>query len=161
MTIPKEKRVVPLLHHRHIKGTCKGVIVQDVQAFLCNLTKIVSKDERLKVFLNTFRVYIKTRVLKHVYDKRIAQEYDFLINHLHKIIRYPDKIYENKNSKRGDFCFFKKIQGVEYICSIERVAETEEDKFKLEIATFFVLYKKNYLNNYKLLWSREDDNPPS
>lgn len=42
-----------------------------------------------------------------------SQEFLFIIDHLHEMIRYPDKIYLNKDAKRGCFCFVKRMEGAE------------------------------------------------
>ena len=141
------------MHDRYIKGTQKGAVVQNVQAFLCYLTGAVYKGASMKAM----RVYINTRVLKHVYDKRPAQEYDLLITHLHKLVRFPKHVYQNQSSKRGDYLFVRNLRGgkEKYLCSLQYVEDEEKSRF--EVTTFFWLAKENYLNNYKLLWSWEDD----
>lgn len=150
-------RVVPELDKKYIRGTEKGAIVQDVRMFLCHLTKTVSK-RGLGINQNKTRVYVSTRVLKHVYDKRSAEEYDFLINHIHTVTKYPDFIYKNKPGKRGDFCFVKAIKNKNYFCCIENV--DDETSKALEIVTFYRVQKEKYLENYKLLWGWRDDRLP-
>lgn len=100
------------------------------------------------------RVYVSTRMLKHLYDSRPAEEFVSIIENLHTIVKYPDEIYENKTGKRGDFCFVKELKGERYIASIEI---TERKDKKIFVATAFRLRKENYLKNYKLLWSWRDD----
>lgn len=91
---------------KYIRGSEKKAIVQLVTVFLCNLKSVLVK----KVSLPCKRVHINTRVLKHVYDKRTAEEFDFLISNLDNIIKYPDAVYKNKNGKRGEFCLVSKIK---------------------------------------------------
>ncbi len=153
--IPDNKKTAPFLHKKYVIETPKGAMVEDICVVLCNLTRTVSRH----MPSGTFKVYIRTRVLKHNYDKRPAQEYDFLIKKLHKLIKYPDHIYKNRDSKRGDFCFVKKIGGIKCFGSLE-VIINEKGGNRLEIVTFFTLLKENYLNNYTLLWSWGDDNKP-
>lgn len=74
---------------------------------------------------------------------------------MHKIVKYPDYIYKNKNEKRGCWCFVKKIKNELYISSLEYENET------LWIATVFRIRKEKYLESFELLWSWEDDKPPS
>ena len=85
-------KIVPILHQKYVANTTKGALVQDISAFLCNLTYTVSKGVGLQ---NCHKVYISTRALKHSYDKRPAFEYDLIINEIHKIVKYPNKIYKN------------------------------------------------------------------
>lgn len=90
-----------------------------------------------------------------MYDSKPAEEFDFLINNLHTIAKYPDKIYKNKSGKRGSHCFTKKLKGAEYICSMEN------SENGMLIITAFRIRDKKYLKNYTLLWSWENDKPPS
>ena len=146
------------LHKLHVRGTDKGALVTNVRVFLCNLTFAVVKGANLQAK----KVYINTRVLKHVYDKRPAQEYDFLLESMHEIIKYPEKIYENRDGKQGDYAFVKKVKNQACFFSIQVVeSELEEERYCCEIVTFFRLPKESYLNKYKLLWSWEGDIPPS
>ncbi len=148
-------KVILSLHIKHIQNTGKESIVQVVRAFLCHLTSLVKKE--IGVISNN--TYINTRVLKHVYDKRPAEEYDFLIQNVHTIVKYPDSIYKNKDSKKGDYCFIKLLKSKKYLCSLGVINDGEIKG--LEVATFFRLNKENYLNNYELLWSWKDDKSSS
>ena len=149
-------KIVFNLYDRHIKGTDNGAVVQDIQALLCNLTNAVVRGIDCKCV----KVYIGTRALKHVYDKRPAEEFDFLLEHVWKITRYPDKIYRNKGGKRGDFIFVKRIKNASYICSLQEIAK-EGMEARCEIATFFRSRKENYLFSYDLLWEWKGGEPSS
>jgi hypothetical protein len=46
-------------------------------------------------------------MLKHLYDKKPAEECDVLIDIIHIIVKFPDIILENKSGKRGDRVFLK------------------------------------------------------
>jgi len=144
-------KILKNLHERHVKGTTKEDIVLDERVLLCHLTNTVSKQ------LNTGEnsVYVNTRVIKHLYDKRPAEEYDFIIDNSHKIIKYPDEIYKNKNPKRGDYCFVKKIKEKKYLSSLE-ISNGE-----ILLVTVFRLNKESYLNDYELLWRWRDGEPSS
>ena len=85
------------LHKKHIKGTEREALVKEVRVLLCHLNKHI----RISLKITEHKVYIKTIVLKHLYDKRNAQEYDFILENLHLIVKNPDKIYKNKSEKRG------------------------------------------------------------
>lgn len=99
-------------------------------------------------------VSITTRSLKHLFDKKPAEEFHFLLDYIHLIMIYPDKIYKNKDGKRGSLCFEKRVKGCEYICAIERISPTE-----FQIATAFRLRDPDYIKNYTLLWNRGSGKP--
>ena len=87
--------IISFIHKKHVKGTEKGVLVDFVHLFFCSLTR-----ETSKALGSPYRkVYLNTRSLKHAYDKRPAEEFDFFITHIHSIIRYPDSVYRNKDEK--------------------------------------------------------------
>ena len=54
-----------------------------------------------------------------MYDKRPAQEYDFLLDYMKDILRNPHCIYKNTDSKRGSKCFVKEIYNSKYLVVIE------------------------------------------
>ena len=97
--------------------------------------------------------------MKHVYDKRPAQEYDLLIENLQSIVKFPDRIYKNKNGKRGGYVFVKNIKNVLCLCSIE-IAQRENDDSRCEVVTFFTV-EEDYLAGYELLWEWKGDIPSS
>ena len=141
------------LYQKYIKGTQPKIFVTYKVVVLCHLTNQVNKVILDKSGLS--RVYISTKMIKHLYDKKPAEEFDFIIDNLHKIIKYPNYIYKNKKEKRGDWCFVKKIKNELYISSLEREEEI------LEIVTVFRIRKEKYLENFELLWSWENDRSPS
>ena len=141
------------LYQKYIKGTQPKIFVTYKVVVLCHLTNQVNKVILDKSGLS--RVYISTKMIKHLYDKKPAEEFDFIIDNLHKIIKYPNYIYKNKKEKRGDWCFVKKIKNELYISSLECEEEI------LEIVTVFRIRKEKYLENFELLWSWEDDRSPS
>ncbi len=148
------RKVLVELYERYIYATPPQIVVAGQITFLCHLTWAVAKA----IGAATMRVYVGTRMLKHLYDSRPAEEFVFIIENLHTIVKYPDQIYENKAGKRGDFCFVKELKGERYIASIEI---TEQEDGKIFVATAFRLRKERYLENYKLLWSWRDDHPSS
>jgi len=137
--------VVSNLYKHYIRGTEKGAIVQLVQVILTSLTVAVSQG----LSSSSRKVYISTRVLKHLYDKRPAEEFDFLIHNVHLIVRYPDTVYKNKVGKRGSYCFIKELKNTTYFCSIEEIEK--DGSTALEVATFFRT-DNDYLASYELLW---------
>lgn len=146
--------VIPALHKNYVKGTLKDAIVQFVEVFVCHLTVAVVKG----IGSSCNKVYINSRVLKHMYDKRPAVEYDFLVEHAVLIIKYPEQVYKNKGGKRGSFVFVKKIGNDKYMCSLETV-EKESTTF-CEVVTFFKI-TDSYLKTYELLWEWKGGTPSS
>lgn len=149
-------KIIPDLYAKYIKGTESGAIVQDVQVLLCNLTNSVAKGIHSKCI----RVYVGSRVLKHVYDKRPAEEFDFLVENVHQITKYPDCVYRNKNKKKGDFIFVKKLKNKTYVCSLQEIGQEQENEW-CEVVTFFRIRKDNYLASYDLLWEWKGGEPSS
>lgn len=148
------KRPVPELHRKYVKGTAPKALVAEITIFICRLTATVYRSTEY----STDSVYINTRVLKHLYDKRPAEEYEFLVENLRKIIKYPDRVYQNKLGKRGNLCFAKKIGAEQYFCPLEYAHE--EDKQRILVVTGFRVDDK-YLEKYELSWSWRDDIPSS
>ncbi len=156
---------------KHIRSSEKKALVKKLTVLVCNLTNKV----RAGIGLTTNRVYITTKALKHSYDKRKAEEFDFIINNLVKIVKYPDKVFENKEGKSGDFCFLKKFKKEAekghdyYFCIFENTEDIDPSSGKngmIYIISFYRLSdkkekRKNYLSNYKLLWDWKDDKPSS
>ena len=147
-------QIIPDLFRRYVKGTEKQAIVQFIEAFLCNMSGPVSDI----IAYPHRKVFISTRVIKHLYDKRTAQEFDFLINNCHLIVKYPDSIYKNKDFKKGRFAFVKEIRHKKYLCSLEIIEK--ENVVQCEIVTCFPT-DDAYLENFELLWEWKDGEPSS
>lgn len=133
------------LYENSIIGTDEDAIVTDKTVVICQLTRAVQGFLNIEIG----RVYLNARVLKHIYDKRPAEEFDFLLDNLFSIIKYPDKIYMNKSGKRGEKCFTKIIRGKNHFVAFE-ICEGG-----IHLATAF-RPKENYLKNYEQLWSWEE-----
>lgn len=104
------------------------------------------------------RVYISTISLKHIYDKRPAEEFDTCISLLENMLKNFDCIYDNssKSGKRGDIMIsFMNKDNTRYVLILEKNIKT------YDVVTFFRIRNQNYLNNYKLIWSREVGTPLS
>jgi hypothetical protein len=125
-----------------------------ILALKIRITKITRRTRRA-IYSNTRRIYIRTYALKHLYDKKPAEEFDFVIDHLESIVRGPDCVYRNKTNKTGGFCITKKIDDDHYIVIIE-VFERNTPKEEIQIVTAFRIRDKRYLENYELLWSWRD-----
>ena len=148
------------LFKQHIEGTAEKSPVIDQTILVCHATKAVARACRL----SSVKIYINTRIIKHLYDKKPAEEFNFLIKNIHTIVKYPDAIYKNKDSKRGHFAFTKNLKENNYLCSIEVVSNCiinevmENANF---IATGFRLRDNKYLKKYELMWSWKGGEPSS
>lgn len=107
------------MHRNLVKGTKYKAIVQDHKIHLCDLTSFTLQ----KGHFRDRKIYLNTRALKHIYDKRTAEEFDFIIQHLIKIARFPDQIYLNKSSTTGTKCLVKNIEGDLYLLSLEEAKD--------------------------------------
>ncbi len=144
-----------------IKDTGENAMVSDRILFLCTITKAVKKSLNLK----SQKVYWSAKSMKHMYDKKPAEEFDFLLRNVVHLVKYPDSIYKNRSGKKGNYVFTKIIQEVMYLCSLE-TCESNFDEGQDEtnfIVTAFRLRvgKESYLDKYRLLWSWKGDLPSS
>ncbi len=135
---------------RHVEGTAPDAVVTNIlvadgalPATIVEMIGVVSP-----------RVYIATRVLKHLYDKRPAEEFDFLLKNLPFIAAQPDHLYRNKTDKRGQFCLTKRIGAHGYFAALEIVEGI--CRKEIQLVTAFRVRSEPYLNEYDLLWSRRD-----
>ena len=101
-----------------------------------------------------FSVFISTKSLKHLFDKKPAEEFHFIMDYLHLLIENPDKIYRNKLEKHGDICLITHIRNSNYLCSLQKVSNKE-----LQVVTAFRLRDENYIKKYTLLWNRGSGKP--
>jgi len=157
---------------KYIANTPEKAVIVERKMFLGYLTKAVM--EGLEIENSTKNVFITSRCLKHLFDKKPAEEFLFLLDHLHEIVKFPDRIYKNLAGKRGDFCFVKKIKNEEYFCTLELLESCGSgcenvdlqpaqmsigQKIEIQIATAFRLRDKKYTKNYTLLWDWGNGNP--
>jgi hypothetical protein len=141
------------LYQQHIKGTAEKDVIKDVTMLLCDLTNEV----RTRGNFPGERVYITSRMLKHLYDSKPAEEFEFILEHLQEIVRYPDAIYKNKTGKRGEICFIKSINNKRYLCSIEKSRVYNSNSRVNFIATAFRIRKESYVKNFELIGSWKSD----
>lgn len=142
-----------------VKDTDEKDLVLERTLFLCTLTRKV----KLVLNLNSVKIYWNSISVKHLYDKRPAQEFDYILKNIIQIVKYPDIIYKNLDGKKGSFLFLKQLNEGEYLCSVE-VVESNFDEGSSEtnfVVTSFKNRKDNYLKKYELLWSWKGDIPPS
>jgi hypothetical protein len=131
---------------RYIKNTPRKGYVKDLRVKVCEMphklkSKIKAKDPR---------VYITTKSLKHMYDVRSAQEFDFIIANIEGVIMQPLRIYKNKEGKTGDVCFYSEFKNNAYFYILENQPDS------IYIVSAYRLSdieekRKNYLSGYKLL----------
>lgn len=135
------------IFEEYIKGTPQKGMVRLLTIKFCTLTNEV---QRVCDF-PTANVHITTRVIKKNYDKRSAEENDFLLKKGWQIVYMPNRIYENKDGKRGDYLFAKTISNTLYVASIE--ASTYAGTPILYVVSLFRVQKESYLSSYNLIWS--------
>lgn len=148
---------------KYIKGTAAQSLVVEAIIRIGTLTEAVSEA----LSSSSAKVHTTTKAIKHLYDKKPAEEFDCLLRYLPDIIRAPDHIYKNKPEKRGDICFAKTINGNYYFCTLEECPIISPD-LTVELAhcvvTCFRLReekRENYIKNYKCIWSWKGDIPSS
>ena len=146
---------VERIFNEYIQGTPKQAIVRDFTIKLCTLTNEV---QRVCNFPTT-NVHITTKVIKKNYDKRTAEENDFIVKNGWRIVHTPDSIYKNKDAKRGDYIFTKRIKNDLYLASIE--LSSYADAPILYVASSFRIRKESYLDSYNLIWSWKGGEPSS
>ncbi len=141
---------------RYIKNTPRKGYVKDLRIKLCDVPhklkgKLKIKDER---------VYITTKSLKHLYDARAAEEFDFIISNIEVFILNPTRVYKNKEGKTGNLCFYKEVRNGAYFSILEAT-----DNLTCVVSAYrlsdIVEKRKNYLAGYKLIWSWKVDLPSS
>lgn len=149
------KDVLRELFEVHIQNTSPGAAVVEKTVFLCGLTNAVAHA----LDKQSPKVYATSRFLKHLYDKKPAEEFDFLLDHLHQVIKYPEGLFYNKAGKRGDWCFTRTIGNAIYLASLEISPSSEN--LAMYVATAFRVRDAKYLDSYELLWSWRSDRPSS
>ncbi len=143
----------------YVRDTEKEAPVVDLTITVCTVTKSVSKAANF----SSEKIYITTRVLKHMYDKRPAEEFNYIIHNLWQISKFPDEIYENNNSKRGQFVFIKKLGKFKYFCSVEKTNEEDPDSHCIGMNYIVTAFRveDTYLKSFRLLWSWKGGTPSS
>lgn len=135
---------------KYVRGTVLEAVVINITVTAGILPKLLGE----LVGANSPKVYTSARVLKHLYDKRPAEEFDFIVGNLALLIASPDNLYRNKGDKRGQFCITKRIEGYGYFVPLEVVDGVHGKEIRL--VTAFRIRSEPYLNEYDLLWSRRD-----
>lgn len=168
-----EKKPLREFFEQYIEGTAEKALVPDAVLSLAHLTNAIANAIGLRE--KNFAVYVSTRTLKHLYDKKPAEEFGAILDGLDEVVRFPTHIYCNKTSKRGNYCLVGSFNGSMYICPIEifeftpalfGIAQFGATRLgdavggtEIYITTAFRLRNEKYLAKYALLWSREDGDP--
>ena len=139
---------------KYIEKTRYKAIVQDRRLFLAQLDKTIT--DLFGIDYGNGGVCLTSRSLKHLFDKKPAEEFLFVMGNLYSILKYPTKVYKNKDNRRGQYCVVAKIDGDEYFCALE--VDEKSDK-EVYIPTTFRLRDDKYLNNYTLLWDWGNGGP--
>jgi hypothetical protein len=144
------KNPLQIFFEKYVQGTVEKGSVPIEKLLLCavstNLVKVLGFKKRMSASISTLS-------LKHMYDKKPAEEFDCILKALVTIIQYPLLVYKNTDYKRGTYCLVGMYKQREYVCSIQ-IVENEA-----QVVTCFRKRDEKYLNKYILLWSREVDSP--
>lgn len=140
------------IHELFIRRT---VLESPIRQIKIRITEITKKT-RHTVHCAQRRIYMHSRTLKHLYDKRPAEEFDFVIDHIALIIGNPDSLFKNKDGKTGNFCIVKKIGTYSYVVVIE-IKNRQTENEEIWIVTTFRLQNNSYMRSYDLLRSWRDD----
>jgi hypothetical protein len=149
-----QKSALNEIFELYVRYTPYEAIVYGAKAKIGRL----SKDAMAILQCKNSEIYVTTRCLKHIYDKRPAEEFDFIMAHLQDILERPHAIYLNKDRKRGNFCFEGQTNGRMYLAAVE-VTICEDGTDEPQIATAFRIRDDQYLKNYELLWGWRDGAP--
>ena len=149
-----------LYYNSHIKGTAQKQTIMLARDVLCKIKPSIRNVLSVHRICNEREVFLSTKSLKHIYDRHIFDKQspaDFLtiMSSLTKIIRFPDEVRKDMESKRGDFLFVKTINGQPYFISLE----VEQDG-TINVVSSSATGEK-YLKNFTVLWSWGTANPPS
>jgi hypothetical protein len=138
------------MHDVYVRRTRAEMPVRDARV----LVDVLNKNIIETIGLSLREVYITTRALKHLYDKKPAEEFDFAVDHASIMVKNPERLYKGKKDKRGGFCLVKNIEGDEYLMALD-ISLAKQNR-GIYIVTIFRLRDRNYLKSYDLLWSRRD-----
>jgi hypothetical protein len=142
-----------LLFHEHVAGTEKKSFVHLAKVAVCNLGPKIYRKLRESHILDNSKVFISTKVLKHIYDDHHPQHLT-MIKNLHRIVRSPEVVYKNKPGKGGDYIFVKEIRDETY-CVVLDIIQSETDS-SIEIRTcFYASRPKRYFREFECIWSNK------
>ncbi len=130
----KKKYITELekINKLYIKGKKPGEYVTEKVVTICQ----IKNNIRILLKLPLLKVYISTKVLKHIYEQRPDYEYELILQNLDEVLTEPDAIYQNAKSKRGTFIFKKNLNKNVLMASIEVV---KQKKGKKEIGIPYIV----------------------
>jgi hypothetical protein len=142
-----------LLFERYVAGTRVKEHVFLAKTVVCKLNAKLYRRLCEEGELENSKVYVSTKVLKHIYDDHF-HEHEKLIDNLNIIVNSPEAVYRNKDGKSGAYLLIKDIQAVTY-CVVMDVSQTG-DGMRMEIRTCFqVSTPKRYLKGCELVWKQD------
>lgn len=144
----------------YIRGTVHKQEIALERDFLCNIKPSLVTILSGNSDCTDRRVYLSTKSLKHIYDRHIYDKGNFpefmiILQNLTRIIRYPDEVRMDMESKRGDFLFIKQIEERPYFVSLQITHEGG-----IEVVSSSAT-GESYTKKFTLLWSWGSANPPS
>lgn len=145
---------------KYIRDTESRCIIHLKKDFLCKIKPSLFKLLGIHTNCIDRSVSLSTKSIKHIYDRHIydkktPKDFNIILSNLTKIIKQPDEVRRNLESKRGDFLFVKKIGTQLYYVSVEVIEEG-----CIEVVSASAAGDK-YLKKFTLLWSWETANLPS
>jgi hypothetical protein len=93
------------MHEAYVQRTPPEIFITDATAY----AGVLVRDVVRKIGIRTQKVYMTSRAMKHLYDKKPAEEFDFVLDHVSLMLENPDALYIDKSDKRGGFCLSKKL----------------------------------------------------
>ena len=147
-------------YNKYIKDTPAREMIELERGMLCKIKPRLMKIINDHAACPDKYVFLSTKVLKHIYDRHIydkqsPDDFETILNNLIDIIKRPDELRRNMESKRGDFLCVKKIKGQTYFVSIEVILGGNA-----EVVSASATGEK-YLKKFTLLWSWGTANSPS
>lgn len=100
-------------HDLYIAGSMNKAHVKIVTFCITS----VRREVKHAIESSTSKTYISTKVLKHIYDRHFSDKkqekiYFFIIDNLHRILKYPEIVRADKESrkKKGRIVFLKRFE---------------------------------------------------
>jgi hypothetical protein len=148
MAVAIGESVLEKFHKKYIAGTQPGDMVPEVRVLVVKIDKAIAQACNLP----SRKVYITTRALKHLHERRSSADYDFIANNIWAALKYPSAIYKNIDGKRGEFLFAKVMKNnCHYGCAV--CVDIIDGCNVLCIATAFKNTRGNYFKKCEVLWA--------
>ena len=96
------------LHREHIEDSITGAVVVLKTFHLATTTKDTSKALQVEVA----KVYISTKVLKHLYDKKPAAEYFYVIDKLADLLNIHNRYIATYPQRQGTLFLLRNILNI-------------------------------------------------